>query len=549
MLNLRSMRFKREYLILISILLFGLFVRLLRFGDVAVGMDVVAFSRLGKNLIESGKYVFGENYNMGVFFPPGYAASIGAINLFINDLFFSARLVSLISSIITIFLFYLTGRELYNEEAGLFAAFAYAAYPLTIILSVYGNSDSLFFCLLFLSIYLFIISVKRDGFPIYILLGITTGAAYLTRPEGVFLLLLPFLRMIGLLGGKPLVRRKYLLNIFAMLLIFILTISPYVLFLKDYTGKFALSGKGNIAVLLAQLSGDKEYHEVVNAPENLYDKSAFSLNKGKTQLRGWDRNVQLSLFKDYILKDPAKFIRDYLKKVQEEIKILIKLLMPIMLPLFFSVFSRDLFRKEIKLIFILYPLLFFLMYPVFIIIERQITLIAVFLILFASGGFVNSGTTISEVLDYYGIRKKRVSLFLERNIKLLIIIILLSGSFSYLEYSSFSKVPGPVEHITAGYFLKNSVSSEYEKLNVMSRKPVVSFFSNARFTMLPYANSADVINFAELYDVDYIVIDERLLSKWDFYDELIQMDKYSGDVGLVYEDDSGKLIRLFKVRK
>ena len=189
------------------------------------------------------------------------------------------------------------------------------------------------------------------------------------------------------------------------------------------------------------------------------------------------------------------------------------------------------------------------MYPVFIIIERQITLIAVFLILFASGGFVNSGTTISEVLDYYGIRKKRVSLFLERNIKLLIIIILLSGSFSYLEYSSFSKVPGPVEHITAGYFLKNSVSSEYEKLNVMSRKPVVSFFSNARFTMLPYANSADVINFAELYDVDYIVIDERLLSKWDFYDELIQMDKYSGDVGLVYEDDSGKLIRLFKVRK
>ena len=420
---------------------------------------------------------------------------------------------------------------------------------MTIILSVYGNSDALFFCLLFLSIYLFIVSAERDDFFIYIILGISIGAAYLTRPEGIFLLLLPFLRMIGFFGGKPPVNRRYLLKVFVMLSIFILIISPYLLLLKDYSGKFTLSGKNNVAVVLAQLSGDKSYHEIVNAPDNLYDKKAFSLNKEKTGLPLWDRNMQLSLLNDYILKDPSNFIKGYQKKIMEEIKILIKLLMPLMFPLLFAVFNRDLFRKKNRLIFIMYPLLFFLMYPVFIIVERQILLIVVFLILFSSGGFANAGHAVYGILDYYGIGKNRTALFLGKNIKYIIIVILIVSSISYLEYSSFSDVPDPVEHRMAGYFLKNNVSSEYEKLNVMSRKPVVSFFSDARFTILPYANSVDVINYAKLHGVDYIVIDERLLSKWDFYDELIQMDKYSDDAVLAYEDTSGKLIRLFKVRK
>ena len=90
---------------------------------------------------------------------------------------------------------------------------------------------------------------------------------------------------------------------------------------------------------------------------------------------------------------------------------------------------------------------------------------------------------------------------------------------------------------------------EYEKVNVMSRKPIVSFYSDARFTMLPYANSSDVYAFAKLYDVDFIVVDERLLSQWDYYDELLHMDKHYDDVQLAYEDVSGMSIKLFQIRK
>jgi len=185
----------------------------------------------------------------------------------------------------------------------------------------------------------------------------------------------------------------------------------------------------------------------------------------------------------------------------------------------------------------------------FIIIEKQTLLIVVFLMLFSSGGFSNSQQAVSGLITYYDLEKNRGLQLIERNIKYLIILILVLSSLSYMKYSSFDKVPNPVDHERAGLYLKEHVPAAYEKLNVMSAKPYVSYFSDARFTMLPYAKSAEVINFAKLYDVDYIVIDERFLGKWDHYDDLIEMQNHSDDAELIYEDNSDRLIRIFRVKK
>lgn len=541
------MRIKKEHLILILIFLFGIVFRILKFGDSIVGTDVVLFSRLGKNLIEYGRYAFGENYNLGVYIPPGYPLFIGLINLFINNLFVSAKLISLISSCLTIFLFYLIGKELYDEESGLFAALVYAIFPTILIFSVVAYSEVLFFCFLFLSIYLFIISLKKDNLSMYILFGIFSAISYLTKPEGMLLLLLPSLQVFGFFNDG-LFKQRYLLRCLVVLTVFIMVISPYMIFLKNYTGKFTLSGKSNMSILLGEIGAGEEYQKVVAATDSPHYKTLFTLNEEKDQLVVWDKKRNRSL-KDYIFKDPVSFAGKYQRNVLIEIKYLIKLLSLIILPLFLSFSNKELFKKRTRLIFILFSFLYFVIYPLFIIVERQILIIVLFLILFSSGGFSNSESAISDVLNYYGIRQNKPLSFIRRNIKPIIVLILAISSLSYLKYSSIRKAPDPIEHIKAGYFLKNNISPKYEKLNVMSVKPLVCFYSGSRFTMLPYANSADVINFARLYNVDYIVIDERTLSKWDFYDELIEMQKYSNKVKLVYEDNSEKLIRLFRVIK
>jgi hypothetical protein len=532
------MKIKREHIILMIILLFGIFVRLVLFrNETFIGDDGANFMRLGKNLIEHGNYSFGEDFNMGIFSPPGYPAFIGLTNLLVKDLFLSGKLISLFSSIITIFLFYLIGKELHNKEAGLFAAFAYAVYPYTLFLtmSVTVQSEAMFLCLFFLSIYLFIVMVRRDNFLIYTLFGISSAIAYLTRPEGVYLLLLPCLHLFY---GGP-IKKERLFKVSFVILIFILIASPYILFLKSSTGKLSLSGKINQTVLQAEVYDYKD-------PEGIYyNPILFSLNKDKTHLKLFDENTTASLI-NYISKDPSDSIRKYKKNFLEQIKLLIKLLIPVMLPLFFSFFSRDLFKNKSKLIFILLPLPFLMVYPLFFIMERLVFPVLLLLILFSSVGFVNSTSILSNLFDFYEIKRGRITSFLIKNIKYIIIIML---GVSYLLYViSFWERTPHVEHSKAGYFLKKNVSSEYEKLNVMSRMPWVSFYSDARYTRLPYAHYNDVINYAKLYKVDYIVIDERRTGEWDVYNELVQMDKYSDDIELIYEDHSGKLIRIFKIR-
>ena len=109
--------------------------------------------------------------------------------------------------------------------------------------------------------------------------------------------------------------------------------------------------------MVAELSEDRNYHQIVNAPDNVYDKAAFTLTESKTQLAGWSKDINPSLVK-YILSDPASFARKYLKNVIQEVRTLVKLLTPFLIPLFFSIFYRDLFTNRERHIFLILPLVF-----------------------------------------------------------------------------------------------------------------------------------------------------------------------------------------------
>ena len=540
---------KREYLYLCLIYLIAVVLRVIQSSDMMVGMDVVAFSRLGKNFIEGGSYIFGENYNMGVFFPPGYPVFIGITNLLFDDLLFSSQVVSFVASLFTILLGYLLGREMFGGRAGLFTAFAFAIYPVILIFSVDGYSESLFFCFMLLSIYIYFKAINKGSIILHILFGVTAGLTFLTRSEGMFLLLLPFLQIISFFKKERVgISFRAAASFILVIIVFLVTISPYMLFLKDYTGKFTLSGKSNVAVLLAKLAdGDMEYHDVVNVSGSLYDKAAFKLNDTKDQLAGWDRTKNLSMA-EYILSDPVRLIAKYQRNVLQQVKLLFKLLIPLMLPLVLAFIRKDLISNRKLFVFLLYSMFFFMLYPFFLIIERQTFSIVFFLIVFLSSGFAGSGEAFDHLIDFYGIKRSAVTAFIRRSLSVVIIMIFIITSASYLKFSKFDSADRLYEHARAGRYLKENISGEYESLNVMSRKNVVSFFSDARFTMLPYAGTDDVVHFAKLYGVDYIVIDKSLIGNWEYFDELIEMHRHTDDVELAYEDKSDNLIRMFRVK-
>ena len=101
---------KKATIILGIILLLSLAIRIYLFVNeafIGTGADGIGYARLGKNLIEKGEYSYGKDYNYGILLPYGYPLFIGLTNLFVRDLFISGKLISLLASLVTIFLFYL----------------------------------------------------------------------------------------------------------------------------------------------------------------------------------------------------------------------------------------------------------------------------------------------------------------------------------------------------------------------------------------------------------------------------------------------------------
>ena len=525
------MKPRKAHIILILIIIAGLFLRFFFFSkETFIGTDSVAHSRLGKNIIETGHYSFGENFNFGILYPPVFPIFIGTINLFVHDLFLSGKSISFVSSLLTIFLFYLLGSALHSREAGLYSALFFALYPFVIRTSAYVLSESLFFLFLLLSIYVFIFLIRDHKFSSYILFGVLSGITYLIRPEGFLLLVLPFFFL----------RKSWLkidlLKTAVVFLIFIIICSPYLFFLKNSTGKFILNGRTGL-VLIKGLT--------VNTPE--HEKIMFSLNEEKTQIISIQEAYKISPL-NLILKNPFDFTKKYLKNIVSEEKLLLMLLAPILLPLLFFFFNRNLFKNKIILVVILPSIILFITYPVFLIMPRSAYNIILFMILLSALGTANAPSVINDLANFYDIKMSRTVSFLKKNIKYMIMIVFLLISLLINLYFMFKTSEIPLEHIKAGKFLK-SISHEYEEFNIMSRKPWVSFYSESKRTMLPYAPVDDVINFAHLYDVDYIIIDERSLNKWEVYEDFLKMEKYSDDIELVYEDNSIKLIKIMKLKR
>lgn len=533
------MKIKKEHFILLIIILAGSILRYLLFTrSNFIGLDAVALSRLGKNFVEYGKYSFGENFNWGLFFPPAFPLLTGSLNFLVHDLFISGKLVSLAANIFTIVLLYFTGEKLENEDAGLFLAFIFSFHPSMIAASSAVATESLFIFLFFTVFYVYLVSLNKKFFSIYLLMGLTIGMAYLTRPEGILLLLLPILSARRLSDFKDL---KFLVNILVVFAVVIFLASPYLLFIKHSTGKWSLSGKsGYLSVIL---------NEGVSSEEIEYDIAAYSLENDKSHLNAFDPGKHLPVA-GYIVNNPVKFTKKYIGNLTTAFKRLFGLLLPVFLPLLLLPFDTSIFRDKKILSILLLAFIYLVIYPPFLILTRHMFITSLLLITLSSVVFSHSAFVYSRI--FHTLRLQDIPLFrnLAYNFKYLIIIFsmswLASGDYSTLKVERDI----PSEHIKAGYFLKSKVSSIYEKLNVMHRTPWVSFYSGARYTMFPYANYEDAVNFARRYHVDFIVVDSRSSMKnWENYDELINLNKYSNDVDLIYEDSSSELIRIFKLVK
>lgn len=183
-------------------------------------------------------------------FPLGYPLAIALFTWFTRDPEQAGRLVSLVSSTLSVPLLYLLARRFVGVQFGLLAAALFALLPLRIVLSTMVLSKNL--CL-FLLLSAALAAIYSQGGRSICLLGTSAllyGAAYLARPEGSLGYALLVITVLFAFRDPKQAAARVLVLTFS----FALLAAPYVLYLHEQTGKWQFSGKTTLMLNVARCS-------------------------------------------------------------------------------------------------------------------------------------------------------------------------------------------------------------------------------------------------------------------------------------------------------
>ncbi len=225
---------------LLLIVLFGLLLRIIFFVGVTSGDDI-AYNNLAYQVSEN-TFDITENFKgtrIGLIYPTALFYKLFGVNLF------TANLLPLIISLLSIILIYSLGKLLFNERVGLIGAFLLSIFPLHITYStiVFPDLPSAFFVTL--AVYLFLKAEKEKSYLYFLSSGISIGIAYLMKELSIIIFVFFPLYLIY----KKTLRKEHLLVPFGFLIIFSLESLYYFLKTSDALFRYNIVKSQNIHIL------------------------------------------------------------------------------------------------------------------------------------------------------------------------------------------------------------------------------------------------------------------------------------------------------------
>ncbi|MDW7774290.1 MAG: glycosyltransferase family 39 protein [Desulfobulbaceae bacterium] len=494
----------------------------------AIGLvDRAGSFRLGTTLAEYLQTLPG-------YWPPLYPVLCLLMDIPLEDIEFSGKLISILSGTGLIFIIYLLSRDLYGDTAALTASFLAAFFPVLIYYSAFTTPEMTYLFFLYASLLLFVKWVVSPG-PFYaILTGLTASAAYLTRSEGILLFFqIIFMGMLVAFykwRSDKHVFRPYARGLAFFIVAFILLASPFLLFLKQDVGSWSISRGGGMAFTLTK--------------ENI-EPAVWSLTDDKTRVKGYfyESYRKQSLLE--ILKNDPEQITG---KWSSNFKLLITATLPEMfinkyilafflaLVLAALLLRRDIMHRHLLLLFMLAPIF---ITPLYVIeLRTQIYIIPVVLILAAVSIGIFADTVINRAAGRLSFRPGPVIALIT-----VAIISVTTTYYKILQPEFDKKGRYGLEQKKAGIWLRESGLSQGK---VMARKPWTAFYSGNEILPLPLADYEDILFYARHNNARYLIIDDLLTTRMrPDLEFLLQEDPE--ELNLIYEAE-GK-VRLFAFKK
>jgi len=230
---------ERRDLVLVLALALGLRIFLYKLTYV-ISIDGAAVYFPMANHFASGRWMEGLAFGYHPLYP-----LLGAFfSKVLGDLQFSGQMVSVLFGTLTVIPIFYLAKGMSNGRGGFFSSLFLAILPNHVQLSADFLTDTTYDFFFVSAIWLGWKALKTEDWKMFILAGLATGLAYLDRAEGIGVLLpLSFWIFFRKSGAHKKKGCPKGLAIIILLLSFLLVASPYILYLRSYTGTWTISRK------------------------------------------------------------------------------------------------------------------------------------------------------------------------------------------------------------------------------------------------------------------------------------------------------------------
>ncbi|MCB9130073.1 MAG: glycosyltransferase family 39 protein [Anaerolineales bacterium] len=271
--------------------------------DRVVWGDEPFYLWIGKSLWAGAGYNF-FGYS-GAHFPPLYPVLAGGLALLTNNLQWASNLIYIAAGALLVLPLYYLVRATVNATAAWMTGLVVALYPaLTSGVLAWGTmTEPLYLLWVGLAVYLLFLALDQmpGRWRDYVLLGATLGLAYLTRTEALVLVV----AMFGLLLIGRLLRRDrfpvLLGRLAAGLAIFLLVASPYLVYIRQETGHWNLTGAAGMAFVSMTGLAEKD--------PSAFDRSTWELDPASGEVYIFAPSSETEPLLPALLSDPLGLLR------------------------------------------------------------------------------------------------------------------------------------------------------------------------------------------------------------------------------------------------
>lgn len=465
-----------------------------------INPDGVYYATLGKQLV-SGNLEDG----LSTFWPPLYPLLVGLSSLVFRDIETGGKFVSALAGGMLVIPVYSLIRVLYDKDAAFFGAFLVAIHPTLIDFSTVLLTESTYVTLFMTALFAGLTALSGGAYLAFFSTGVALGACYLLKPEAIgYVGLMVVLTLCTSLAGKHLPPSEALFKALTLVAGASILSSPYILFLRRATGGWTIS--------------DKFWAHT--HPTESWERRWLGLSEGRTTTLA-DRLYAGASRKGDLLENRERPAADApslrmmtarsVEALRSEARLLTYGMTPphFMLLIGLGMFETE-WSKELYLLSFLTSTLIGYAFCPDAISDRLLVPLVPLTLCWVAGGLQAVEDWLARLLKQMKILSA-VPFVNPATLRLLILTALVFAMLPWMIYALVSLPAAPlVEYKQAGAWVKEH--SESPAL-ILAALPYVAFYAGGRPVYLPAEGYQTVIEHARRRKVDYVVIDEALISK------------------------------------